>query len=158
MAKVLILVRHAHRSVEDRRADNGLSEKGKLQREILTEHIEQLLPKGPMKVSLVSSPKKRCLETLEKLASRLNLKIEIEKKLEEGALNRSSLKDFLREMIQSPSDAVVACSHGDVIPSLLEIACGHPLELSKGSLVVLRITEDEEFLLEWLMKPTRRAE
>ena len=157
MAKFLILVRHAHRSVENRRADNGLSEKGEKQREILTAHIEQLMGDG-VTLRLLSSPKKRCMETLEALAAHRRIKIEIDSKLEEGALSRPSLKEFLRETLKSPSEFVVACSHGDVIPSLLEIACGHAIELSKGSFAVLRVTEDETFVLEWLMKPTRRAE
>lgn len=75
--------------------------------------------------SLLSSPATRCLQTLESLSLTLGLAIHEEPILAEGADTRRTL-DVLAAL---EGEQVVACSHGDVIPALLEQlgAMGVPL-------------------------------
>ncbi len=66
---------------------------------------------------LLSSPATRCLQTLESLAHDRGMTIDEEPTLGEGADTRRTLADLASF---EPDRAVVACSHGDVIPAVLE--------------------------------------
>jgi phosphohistidine phosphatase SixA len=64
--------------------------------------------------ALISSPSLRCVQTVEPLADRLGLKVEIDERLAEG----SALGDALAVVRDAP-DGAVLCSHGDVIEELI---------------------------------------
>jgi 8-oxo-dGTP diphosphatase len=64
---------------------------------------------------LVSSPYVRCVDTLEPLAAAIDLEVETNDALAEG-----SVEDAVRLVRGSVSEAAVLCSHGDVIPAVLE--------------------------------------
>jgi len=64
--------------------------------------------------AVTSSPSRRCVQTLEPLAERLDLKVELDDRLDEG----SSIDQSLAIAGELPDGAVV-CSHGDVIPDLI---------------------------------------
>ena len=67
-------------------------------------------------VRLVSSPFRRCVQSLEPLAQRLGLQVEADERLAEGAGATGAL-----ELAAELTGRVgVLCSHGDVIPDLLE--------------------------------------
>jgi len=155
MAELLFLVRHAHRNLEDPSSDNGLSKRGKAQRKILTRTLDQLIPRSA-KLSFLSSPKKRCRETIKLFAKSRKTKIEIEPGLNEGNLVSSKLHSFLAEVRKAKADVVIACSHGDVLPLLIKLACQieGPLDLAKGSVAVLRV-DGNSFTLEWLLQPQK---
>lgn len=110
----LLLVRHA---IALRRNDwskpdhlRPLTPKGYAQADALVELLR------PYDVSRVlSSPFVRCVETVEPLALRLGLPLERRDDLGEGA--GTSALSALRAIAES---TVVVCSHGDVIPELLE--------------------------------------
>jgi len=93
---------------------------------------------------LLSSPYTRCVQTLEPLAERLGLAVEPDPRLTEGAGAAGPLA-IDRELGQV--DAVL-CSHGDVIPDLLDallrrgIRLKDDLRWQKGSTWVL--TRDGE--------------
>ncbi len=113
----LLLVRHA---VALRRHDwskpdhlRPLTPKGYAQAESL---VELLWPHGVTRI--LSSPFVRCVETVEPLALRLGLPVEAMDDLAEGTGTLAFVR--LSEAIENDS-TVVVCSHGDVIPDLLEV-------------------------------------
>ncbi len=65
---------------------------------------------------VVSSPARRCLDTVGPLAERLGLEVEVDDRLGEGSGAQGALA-VARDLQEV--DAVV-CSHGDVIPELLD--------------------------------------
>jgi broad specificity phosphatase PhoE len=109
----LLLIRHAHAgnrkdwAGDDR--ERPLSSKGRRQARTL---IDQLEPWAPSRV--LSSPYRRCVETVKPLADELGLKVEELDELAEGA----GLEAL--ELVRSLHDSHVAlCTHGDVIPEIL---------------------------------------
>ncbi len=155
MRPVLILVRHAHRSLKNRAADNGLSKKGREQRKYLTRSLAALLPRKA-KILLISSPKKRCVETLEKFAKTRRKKIQIENRLNEGS-PRARTAALLKELKTAQTELVLACTHGDILPVMLKDLGCPEIEISKGSFVILKKTKSSPFKLQWLVKPARSA-
>jgi phosphohistidine phosphatase SixA len=83
--------------------------------------VELLRPLGVRRV--VSSPYVRCLETVRPLAAALEVPVEPDDRLAEGA--GPGAVELLRE------DGVVCCTHGDIVESVLGRG------LKKGASVVL---------------------
>ena len=69
--------------------------------------------------ALISSPSVRCIQSVEPLADRLGLKVEVDERLAED----SPLAAVLAVVGEAP-DRAVLCSHGDVIPELIEALAG----------------------------------
>ena len=117
-----VLLRHA--SAGDRDHWDGddfhrpLDARGRRQAAELVELLR------PFKVRRVlSSPYVRCIETVEPLAAALDLPVELNDRLTEGAGPGAGL--LLHE------DGVVCCTHGDIIESVLGRG------LKKGAFVVM---------------------
>jgi 8-oxo-dGTP diphosphatase len=109
----LLLIRHAHagnrRDWEGDDRDRPLSSKGRRQARALVEQLELWAPSR-----VLSSPYRRCLETVKPLAVELDLKVEPVDELAEGA------GFYAVELVRSLHDSHVAlCTHGDVIPEIL---------------------------------------
>jgi 8-oxo-dGTP diphosphatase len=109
----LLLIRHAAAgSRRDWKGDDRmrpLSPKGRRQAKAL---VEQLEPWAPSRV--LSSPYRRCVETVKPLADELGLKVEEVGGLAEGAgLDAVHLVRLLHD------SHVALCTHGDVIPEIL---------------------------------------
>ena len=85
------------------------------------EFVELFRPLGVRRV--VSSPYVRCVETVKPLAAALELPVELDDRLAEGA--GPGADELLRE------DGVVCCTHGDVAEQLLGRG------LKKGASVVI---------------------
>lgn len=108
------LVRHA--SAGSRRAWDGpdmerpLDRRGREQ----ASGLARLLAGIPAR-RVMSSPYRRCVETVEPLAGVLGVAVETSEDLSEGRDTRA--KGLLERL--GDEDAVV-CSHGDVIPAVLE--------------------------------------
>lgn len=134
-AKTIFLVRHAHRDTSDPTADNGLSDKGRDQAKAVDRAYKKIFGKTP--ALLLSSPKRRCLETLAPLAKRLGAPIQRENGLLEGSYLEARVEEFLSWWKRKAPDLVVACSHGDWIPAFLHAALGVSLPVNKGSWVEL---------------------
>lgn len=66
---------------------------------------------------IFSSPALRCVQTVEPLARRFGLTVEIAPQLFEGASTSRSI-EFVRSFT---GRSVVLCSHGDVIPDILRM-------------------------------------
>jgi len=88
-----------------------LSRKGRRQAECLVDAFADR-PVG----AVLSSPYRRCVETVQPLADKLGLPVQEEPALAEGADVRDTVA-LVRRL--APGSAVL-CSHGDVIPSLLD--------------------------------------
>lgn len=132
-----VFIRHAHRDTSQRELDNGLSKKGMKQARALGRQFKKRFGKSPGKIRLVSSPKRRCIETIEPISKLTRQKIEIsdlileEQPGETQATLKKRVTRFLREF--EGSTPVVLCSHGDWMPLALEELCGAHADLKKGS-------------------------
>ena len=118
----LYVVRHAHAG--QRSAWTGddrlrpLSERGWTQsRAIAT----SLVPHPPRRV--LSSPAVRCVQTMGPLADKLGIDVVEDDRLFEGATARE-VRTLLDEVVD---DDVALCSHGDVIPIVLDLLVGDGL-------------------------------
>lgn len=125
-----MILRHAHRNkLPNAAADNGLSQIGKKQALAIETHFRKIFPSS-VRVLFASSPKLRCVETIQPLAD--GFPIEIWKDLDEGGGLLSKAKALFDSLKQVDAEVVVICSHGDVIPVVGEVICGIPLSLEKG--------------------------
>ena len=110
----IFLVRHAkagkrsHWDLDD--ALRPLDEVGQRQALALADRLSEYNP-----VALVSSPAVRCRETLEPLAERCGLVVASEPKLYEELPYEIAL-----EYVLGVADRTVMCSHGDIIPAILD--------------------------------------
>ena len=118
-----VLLRHASAGDRDRWpvADRlrPLDGRGRRQAAAL---VEILRPFGVRRV--VSSPYVRCIETVQPLAAALELPLETDHRLAEGA--GSAALELLRE------DGAVCCTHGDIVEAVIGDS------LKKGAAVVFR--------------------
>jgi 8-oxo-dGTP diphosphatase len=110
----IFLVRHA-KAGKRSQWDNDdslrpLDEVGRRQALALADRLSEYNP-----VALVSSPAVRCRETLEPLAERCGLVVASEPKLYEELPYEIAL-----DYVLGVADRTVLCSHGDVIPALLD--------------------------------------
>lgn len=112
----LYVVRHAHAGqrsewIGDDRL-RPLTERGETQSQGIATLLSSCAPRR-----LISSPARRCVQTIAPLAEELGIEVVEDDRLFEGAAVgeiRSLLDDVAAE------DAVL-CSHGDVIPVLLDL-------------------------------------
>jgi broad specificity phosphatase PhoE len=135
----LYVVRHAHagsRSAwEGSDAERPLSRRGREQADGIADRLA-----GVGVARLVSSPSVRCVQTLEPLADRLDLRVDADDRLLEGATGDQALA--LAGELAKDGTAVI-CSHGDVIPDMLRVLRAgstrfkDPLMWPKGSIWVL---------------------
>jgi phosphohistidine phosphatase SixA len=110
----IFVVRHAkagHRESWD--GDDRLrplSSSGRKQAEALADRLASHAP-----VALMSSPFVRCRETLQPLAHLVGIDVVDEPRLAEGASIEESVA-----LVAGVEDGSVLCSHGDVIPDLVQ--------------------------------------
>ena len=139
----LLVVRHA--KAGDRGAWSGpdssrpLSPNGRRQAEGLVDRISAQLGGLPIE-RILSSASLRCVQTVEPLAEALGLPIEPRAELAEGG-------DVERVLVlahELMGNTAVLCSHGDVIPRLLDalashygLALPHAKRCEKGSTWIL---------------------
>ncbi len=113
----LYLIRHGHAGNKHNWSGpdelRPLSTKGRAQAERIA---DQFGHDGITRV--ISSPALRCRQTVEPLAEQLNLKVEDDDALAEGTPARRAL-ELLLGVVAEGGDAAL-CSHGDVIPALVQ--------------------------------------
>jgi broad specificity phosphatase PhoE len=139
MTVKLYLVRHGKagsRSAWQESDDlRPLSKPGRRQADALADAL------GDRKIArVVSSPFVRCRQTVEPLAERVRVPVDLSDALAEGA----SLTDALRLIEKFAQQSTVLCSHGDVLGLLLQHYqdAGVPLDddrLEKGSAWLLTL-------------------
>jgi phosphohistidine phosphatase SixA len=114
----LYVIRHAHagsRSHWDGSdEDRPLSTRGRRQADAIADALASV---GAGR--LVSSPSRRCTQTLDALAVRVGVPVEADNRLAEGSDGVDALA--LADELCKEHDAAVVCSHGDVIPEMLRI-------------------------------------
>jgi 8-oxo-dGTP diphosphatase len=113
------LIRHAHAGDRSQWQGDGsqrpLSEKGWRQAQGLAE----LLAGVPLE-RVLSSPSLRCVQTVEPLANAHGLKVETAEELLEGSDPRDTL-DFLDRASREAGGPIAACTHGDIVPGVLDL-------------------------------------
>ncbi|MEY4068795.1 MAG: hypothetical protein RLZZ332_1131 [Actinomycetota bacterium] len=112
------LVRHAKAGSrndfdgDDR--DRPLTNSGRQQAAALAARLAALSPSV-----IVSSPYRRCVETVEPLAVAIGSEVRLEEMLGEFFSERSQPEPGLMKLLHSLPDRAVVCSHGDVIPAIV---------------------------------------
>ena len=138
---VVYLVRHAkageRRTWQGDDLERPLSKAGWKQAHALGKRLQK---KGA--TEMVSSPYLRCMQTLEPLASALDLPVLADERLLEGAGFEGVL-----ELLAEVADGAVLCSHGDVIPETLDALVRRGMHVKttpdwrKGTVWVLKRNE-----------------
>lgn len=147
----LLVVRHASAGSRSRWAGpdhlRPLDRKGHRQAEGLA--AAWTGAKAPRIHKLLSSPYLRCVQTVEPLAGKVGLSVEEEPALAEGheheaiGLARRLLSSGKGPGPRAAGRMVVLCTHGDIVPALLDQAAADGVELggdarwAKGSAWVL---------------------
>ena len=138
----LFLVRHAKAGKRSQWDDDDslrpLVAEGVRQSEVIAEAIAPLHP-----TALFSSPYLRCMQTLEPLGKAVGLPVVAHELLAEGV-------DFIGtvDWMHTLADGAVMCSHGDVIPEVIDALERRGMEVSgfresrKGSVWVLERRND----------------
>lgn len=104
---------------------------------------------------VVSSPRVRCRQTVEPLAQRLRLPVDLSDALVEGA----RLTDALALLDKVALAPAVLCTHGDVIGAVLEhlvrrgVPLGDDIGIAKGSTWVLHADDGEIVKARYLPPP-----
>ena len=130
-----------------------LSKKGKAQAEGL---VGQLGDRGVTRI--LSSPFVRCVQTVEPLAVHLDLKIEEHDVLAEDS-EPQDVAVLARELVRDGEQAVL-CSHGDVIPLLLDhlmrvdgLRLRSAFACAKGSTWILDADDSGRFIRGMYLSP-----
>jgi len=153
----LLILRHAHRSLSHPGLDNGLSSKGREQARLILKLFKSFFGRPP-KARLLSSPKKRCLETLRPIAKHTGLRTETDDRLVEQrpAETQSQFEDrvrrFVNEQRKAASTLTVVCSHGDWVPVALRLATGGRMRLKKGGWAQVEFEKGTAPRLSWLLQ------
>jgi broad specificity phosphatase PhoE len=100
--------------------DRPLTKKGLVQAAGIAEVLALQHP-----TRLLTSPLLRCVETLQPLADAVGLPIEIDARLAEGSSYNTVL-----ELIEQLPEGSVLCSHGDVIPAVIDALLRRGAELA----------------------------
>ncbi|MFC7647652.1 SixA phosphatase family protein [Streptosporangium lutulentum] len=133
----LIFVRHALAGArKDWNGDDDerpLDARGRRQAEVLADVLSGYRP-----AKLVSSPSKRCVQTLEPYAERSGLEIEFEPSLSETRYDPQTSLRLVTDALASGRNAAF-CSHGKVLPDLISKVCDQveDARLRKGAFMVL---------------------
>ena len=154
-SKTLILVRHAHRNVDDPAKDNGLSDKG-------VEQVKKLIKFARFRLEgaspiILTSPKKRCQETIGPVAKDLGLKVMIDERLgehrpgESPALYSARMDEFLHFWKYDGPETMIVCSHGDWIPISVQKLTGAKIEIKKAGWCEIEYRNGES-ALNWLVQ------
>ena len=164
--KTLILIRHAHRTMEMPSKDNGISDKGQLQVKKLVKFAQhRLVGSSPL---WLSSPKKRCIETISPILKEMNLNVsagkpvgktlvEIDPRLiehgptENAALFSARMDEFLDFWKYEGPEVTVICSHGDWIPFAIYRLTGVRTMLKKSGWAEIEYANGE-CTLTWLVQ------
>ena len=138
----LYLVRHAkagsRSDFDGDDIDRPLTNSGRRQADELCRRLSAVSPSV-----VVSSPYRRCIETVKPLAVAIDIAITPDQRLAELGSDHAKPDTSLFDLLYSLPDHAVVCSHGDVIPALIEAlgasgmrVQGAP-EWGKGSVWVL---------------------
>jgi len=134
--KTLILIRHAHRDTSERDLDNGLSEEGRKQAWGISKELQKILVTEQL--HLLSSPKLRCVETLEPLARFFKEEVETDPRLleqqggEELIPFKKRITEVLKNWYKKSVGTTIICSHGDWLGYATRLLVGARCEFKKA--------------------------
>ncbi len=148
----VIIVRHAHREVASRLDDNGLSPKGWRQAHEFALWFTTQYPNTVP--TILTSPRQRCQDTVDPVVRLVNQSgghssdqaiAQIERGLDEqlpdetadvfiARITRALAAIRLAGITRSP---VIVCSHGDWIPSAIDVGWKKSVNLGKGEWIEL---------------------
>ena len=146
MTRWVLLVRHA--SAGSRRKWRGpddlrpLDKKGRRQAEALPGSLQFALD-GMGRV--LSSPYLRCVETVDRLAQAVGVSVGKEAALAEG--HDRAAAGLFWSLVRGGESSAALCTHGDIIPFLLDEAAGSGIDLGpsprypKGSVWAFEVRE-----------------
>lgn len=119
----LYLVRHAkagsRHDFDGSDRDRPLTNSGRRQASALAERLSAVAP-----TVIVSSPYLRCIETVQPLAVAVDCEVRCDERLAEFANEHVQPDASLFDLLHSLPDRAVVCSHGDVIPAIVESLAG----------------------------------
>ncbi|WP_219461272.1 NUDIX hydrolase [Nonomuraea rhizosphaerae] len=134
----LVLVRHGHAgSRQEWKGDDSrrpLDDVGRAQ----AATVARVLPAYRPEV-LLSSPSRRCVQTLQPYASGVKADIKLEPLLSEEGQDWHKTPTLVREL----RTAAAVCSHGKVLPELIGTLSGKDVHLRKGAFAVLHRLGDQ---------------
>jgi 8-oxo-dGTP diphosphatase len=140
------LVRHAHAGSRAAWHDDDdlrpLSAKGARQAAALLDRVDGTARGSDTTVQrVVSSPSRRCVETVEPIAEHFGCPVTTKKELAEGA----DPDDAIALVLELAPSSPVVCSHGDLIPKMIRRLVGEGMKTKdanisqKGSLWVVEV-------------------
>lgn len=140
----IYLIRHANagrRQPGSHDSERPLDDSGLAQAARIRDHLDDTGIK-----QILSSPARRCVETVHPLATELGLTVEVESALWEGRGVAPAMA--LLERLAVTDHAVALCSHGDVIPMMLDTLAAGGVALrgvgcAKGSIWRLDIADGQ---------------
>lgn len=158
----LILVRHAQAgSRSDFDGDDllrPLSGRGRHQAADIAGTIVDVT--GSRVAAILTSPYRRCIETVAPLGAALGVGIEVALMLGEGP-TETARAEVRRVGGRIRTEHVVWCSHGDILPAVLEMIAvqdgldlGRDARVQKGSIWVLDVDDDSRFDRAVYLRPT----
>ncbi len=154
-SKTLIILRHAHRDLDERTRDNGLSDKGREQvKRMLSFAKRRLDESSPV---FLTSPKKRCVETISPVAKELGHEVRVDERLVEHLSGESDkaylarIDEFLDFFKYECPEVTVICSHGDWIPVAIERLTGAQSSLRKCGWAEIEYVAGSSYL-KWLVQ------
>ena len=119
----LYVVRHAkagsRNEFDGDDIDRPLTNSGREQAKALAARLAAVSP-----TVIVSSPYRRCVETVEPLAVAVDLEVRLDERLAEFGSEHVRADASLFDLLHSLPDRAVVCSHGDVIPAIIESLAG----------------------------------
>ena len=152
--KTLVLIRHGHRDTLGTAQDNGLSQKGRDQAIRILTFTQKKFPANSLP-HLFSSPKKRCLETIDPLTHYFTRPVQVvpnllEQSFDETVIDfKNRISQFFGVWEKSTGDAPsILCSHSDWIQEALRSIVRAEIELQKGGWVELGWNPDGYQLLQ----------
>ncbi len=157
--KTLVIIRHAHRNKpKGRDADNGLSSQGRKQAHALAKLYARAFKRK--KPRIFTSPKIRCIETVELIAKKTKVSLETLDSLNEATTDSEraeKIRAFHSLWLSSETPLTVICSHGDWIPAYLKKVIGVEIDLDKGGWLQIEQEAQNrgELSLRWIIQDAR---
>lgn len=158
----LFLVRHAQAGSRSEFASDDLvrplTGRGRHQAADIAGLILAIVGTEP--TTIRSSPYRRCLETVAPLGAALGVDVTVDPMLAEGPTEeaRAQIRRIAAEVRISHT---VWCSHGDILPAVLEMVAvqdgldlGRDARVQKGSIWVLDVDENNVFDRAVYLRPT----
>jgi 8-oxo-(d)GTP phosphatase len=107
-----------------------------------------------------TSPYRRCIETVAPLGAAVGVEVVVDSMLAEGPTEEART-EVRRIAAQVRTSHVVWCSHGDILPAVLEMLAaqdgldlGRDVRVQKGSIWVLDVNADNQFDRAVYLRPT----